>query len=99
MLHEVDQPRDIEYQRGKLKAANAMSGTREYNKAETPELAKNRWKSKFTIWHHADLPCGFAHAVIDAEKWIGDDLEAKLTFTYHLEDAGTDAKSGLPESN
>jgi hypothetical protein len=99
LLHEVDQPRDIEYQRGKLNGANALSGTREYTKADTPELGKNRWKSTFTIWHHADLPCGFAHAVIEAEKWLGDDLDAKLTFTYHLEDAGIDAKSGLPESN
>lgn len=98
-LREVDQPRDVEYQQGKLKGANAVSGSREFTKADTPELGKIRWKSTFTIWHHADLPCGFAHAVIEAEKWIGDEREARLTFAYLLEDAGKDAKSGLPESN
>jgi hypothetical protein len=96
-LLEVDKTRDVEYQQGKLKHAMAVSGTREYTKADTPELGKNRWKSTFTIWHHADLPCGFAYAVIEAEKWLGDELDARLTFTYHLEDAGADAKSGLPE--
>jgi hypothetical protein len=98
-LREVDKPRDVEYQRGKLNRADAVSGTREWTKTETPELGNSHWKSRFTVWHHADLHWGFARAEVEAEKWLGDEREARVTFTYLLEDAGKDARSALPESN
>ncbi|MBI3862394.1 MAG: hypothetical protein HY290_10915 [Planctomycetia bacterium] len=98
-LREVDQPRDVAYQRGTIQAAKAFSGTREYTKADRQELGEVRWKSRFTLWHHADLTCGFAHAVIEAEKWIGNERDGKVVITYFLEDGGKDGKSGLPDNN
>jgi hypothetical protein len=94
-------PKDIEYQRGRLRSANSWTG-----KMVLPETNKDgqvvlRRSRKFALRRHAELPIGFAEAEIKDDVYDVDmtTVRSQQVSVYLLQDAGTDAKSSLPDNN
>ncbi len=86
----ADQSKDIEYQAGRLKSAQARTG-----KLALPD--NNYDISKYTAWQHPDLPVGCAEVRITRE-FKGKKLNERLT-VWRLQETGMDAKSSLPDQN
>jgi hypothetical protein len=96
-----DQSIDIEYQRGRLKAAQARTGTRVYR---LPSIVKNEeivLTNNYTAWQHPDVPIGFAKLKIAESVHRGNKKveEQEHILVIQIEDFGLDAKSELPDNN
>jgi hypothetical protein len=93
----ADETKNIEYQKGRLKAAHAKVGQIVIPERTRPDY-RNSWD--YTLWQHTDLPIGFAEARIKYEV-RGPDMKDRTqqVTVYLLEDAGTGAKTELPDNN
>jgi hypothetical protein len=88
------QSKDVEYQAGLLKDAEARTTERIY------ELdGGTKYKRKYTTWVHPDLPMGFAEARIIQEQFQGNESLGSFSIDYRIEDIGVDAKTELPDNN
>jgi hypothetical protein len=93
-----DQTKDIEYQRGRLKGAQARTG-RLVHQWRDKNGTEDKYTKSYTAWQHPDLPIGFAEARIVQEQFINDRPLSKFSIDYRIEDAGADAKTELPDNN
>ena len=89
--------KDIEYQRGRLVDAVALRGKLfmdQGTKTVKTELA-------YTAWQHSDLSFGSAEVQIIAATFVNAEVtpSRRISVAYYLQDAGTDAKSELPDNN
>lgn len=96
-----DKVKDIDYQAGRLKRAQSRSGQVALVLRNADETSVRDWSRRFLIWHHAELPIGFAEAEIHDDI---SDPETKRVVNqqrtvYRLQDAGANAKSALPDRN
>lgn len=92
-----DEPRTIDYQKGRVQIARARVG--EFTLSDQPRQGfRLNWN--YTVWREADIPFGLAEARVIYELHDPDKkcLTTQVT-TYLLQDAGVDAKSALPENN
>lgn len=86
----ADQFKDIEYQAGRLKGAQARTG-----KLALPD--NNYDISKYTAWQHPDLPIGCAEVRMTRELFMkGKKFNERLT-VWRLQETGAEAKSSLPD--
>jgi hypothetical protein len=93
-----DQTKDIEYQPGRLKGAQARTG-RLVHQWRNKNGTEERYTKSYTAWQHPDLPIGFAEAHIVQEQFINDRALSKFSIVYRVEDAGADAKTELRDNN
>jgi len=91
-----DDLRDVEHQDGNLKGARAWTGT--WTDSDF-RVAKSTFFTTFTIWHHPELPIGYAEARFEKFQFIDEKKVGHWVTTYQLQEFGTDAKSDLPENN
>jgi hypothetical protein len=95
-LDETSDEKTVEYQRGQLKSARAWTGVRIFENM----IAKSQFKSTYKVWMHPDLPVGFAEAeIVDDITYANGQAPKRQSQVYRLQDAGTDAKSELPDNN
>lgn len=91
----IDEPKDIDYQNGRLKGAQAWTVT--YVLSNTGPKRDRKYETTYTIWQHAELPIGSAEVRLRDEEGREGKLEPILNAVYRLDDFGSDAKSALPD--
>lgn len=97
-----DEAKDIEYQQGRLKDAQARAGEFSFQGAVRKGFARGKQfktVTKYTIWTHPDLPMGFAEARIAIDSSLDSAPAGKSVAVFRLQDGGSDAVSDLPDSN
>jgi len=94
-----DQAKDIEYQRGPLKAAQARTG-KLVHRWRLQTATEVMYTKTYTAWQHPDLPIGFAEAHIEQDQFSQGRLTpiSRFAIVYKIQDVGTDAKSELPDN-
>jgi hypothetical protein len=96
-LTQIDDPKDFEYQNGQLKGAQAWTGKIVLTDAGADR--KSRWESTYTMWRHPELPMGCAQIRVRDEATPVVGTGTTMLWVYRVEDAGTGAKSDLPDNN
>ena len=95
-----DQAKDIDYQKGRLKSCHARTGRLSLPVRDKNGNVEFTWSRSFTAWQHPDLPIGFSGAEVRDEILSSDlNVRSAQSTVYTLEDAGTGAKSELPDNN
>ncbi len=95
-----DQAKDVDYQKGRLKACRPRTGSLSLPVRDANGTIVVTWSRTYTAWQHADLPIGFSQAQVTDEVAAADGkVRSLLLGVYLLEDAGTGAKSELPDKN
>jgi hypothetical protein len=94
-------PKDIEYQHGRLKAAQPWAGRMVLPETNKDGVVVLHLSRKYTLWRHADLAFGFAEAEIKDDVYNLDKTKvlSQQVSVYVLQDAGVGAKTALPDSN
>jgi hypothetical protein len=90
--------KDIDFQRGQLKNAQARTGEHVY-KRPGPGKTEIRRVIKYTVWQHPDVRFGFAEAKLLGDRFYGNTKFKQVTSLYRIQDTGTGAKSELPDNN
>jgi hypothetical protein len=93
---QIDEPKDIEYQSGRLRGVQAWTVT--HVLSNTGPKRDRKYESTYTVWQHAELPISSAEVRVRDEVSRDGKLEPTLIAVYRLEDFGTDAKSDLPNN-
>jgi hypothetical protein len=90
-----DEPKEVDYQRGKLHIASGWSGTHVWiRRAKTAPITYTyAWDYK--VWVHDDIPMGFAHAKMKLSRRENDDVLSTDTVEFFLEETGTNARAGF----
>jgi hypothetical protein len=93
--------KDIEYQRGRLKAARTWAGKMTLPETDQGGNVVLRRLRQFTVWTHNELALGFAEAEVRDEVYNVDMtvLRSQQVAVYLLQDAGKDARTALPDKN
>jgi hypothetical protein len=94
-------PKDIEYQRGRLKAARTWTGKLTLPETDRAGNVVLRRLRQFTVRTHNELAVGFAEAEVRDEVYSADMtvLRSQQVGVYLIQDAGKDAMSALPDNN
>lgn len=93
-----NEAKDIEYQQGRLK--NVQGRTGEFvDKGTFPKNQEWKRVTKYTVWLHPDLQFGFAETRIVTESFVDGKKMQSSSSVFSIQDAGTDAKSELPDNN
>jgi len=91
-----NESKDIEYQPGRLRAAEARTGKRA---DERPGPGKD--EKSYVAWQHPNLPIGAAEVRIIRETTFNLEKtpQLRISVTYRVQDVGTSAESTLPDNN
>lgn len=89
---EVEKPRRVDYQRGRLECPSAIEG-REEVKADSIQA-----DAEFTVWPHEEVPFGTAAMTVVAEGQSGNGRALpRVVLDFVVNDFGTGSTSDLPE--
>jgi len=96
---EVDLPRTVVYQRGKLTIPKAYVGRSKWSRKGQPPESAVVFESKYHVWMHPDLPAGFAHATVRLGISSRERENRVYDFEYSLQDFGDKAKAEITEES
>jgi hypothetical protein len=89
----------VDFQKGRLVIPDGRRGKSVVRSPGSNPTAKLSQTTEYELWFHRDLPVGFAFARL---RITSDDENSPFpaqTHEYTAQDAGTDAKTLLPDSN
>lgn len=92
--------KEVDYQKGRLKIENSLAGSIGHVQRNSFGDITMTWTLDFRTWLHTDIPVGSAAAEITYKAFDGDmNIVATSISKFLLQDAGTGAKTALPECN
>jgi hypothetical protein len=95
-LTQIDEPKDFDYQGGRLNGAQAWTGKTVLTDAGVDR--KSRWETTYTVWQHPDLALGSAQIRVRQEGTTTVGTSTTQFWVYRLKDTGTGAKTELPDN-
>jgi hypothetical protein len=94
----VEEPRTIEYQRGRLEIETAQRFRRIASRRALTNGEKQEYSDEFTVWKDRSVTPAFAAATDRVQQHRDDALVRTFAIEFVLDDFGTDAKSALPDN-
>jgi len=93
----VKKEKTIDYQKGQLKIATAVTGHPELKLGGENAPPDFKYNVKQTTWLHKKVPFGMAARELQIEIKVKDKIAAKMTMSFTVQDYGTGAKSACPD--